>query len=85
MKLYPRLPFWLAGLSNDGLPIRNADPIKRSRIRPSEGVHRARLLANDSTESLNFDWQLSGQDTQMVIFNADERIVLQEIEEKQTA
>ena len=75
---------WLAGLSlmmacQFETPTQSSAP----EFGLSEGVHRARLLANDSTEiAFNFDWQLSGQDTQMVIFNADERIVLQEIERK---
>ncbi|NBR83278.1 MAG: TlpA family protein disulfide reductase [Flavobacteriia bacterium] len=81
-RLYPAL--WLAGLSLImGCKFDPSTEASTVELGLSEGVHRGRLLANDSTDiAFNFDWQLSGQDTQMVIFNADERIVLQEIERK---
>ena len=82
LRVYPSL--WLAGLSlMMGCRSDPSTQASAAELGLSEGVHRGRLLANDSTDiAFNFDWQLSGQDTQMVIFNADERIVLQEIERK---
>ena len=82
LRFYPFL--LLAGLSlMIGCRSEPSTQASTTELGLSEGVHRGRLLANDSTDiAFNFDWQLSGQDTQMVIFNADERIVLKEIERK---
>lgn len=46
----------------------------------TNGVHRGRLLANDSVDiAFTFEWKASDQDSVLIIHNAEERIEIQDM------